>query len=212
MDPSSIHQRSTSQDNDPQEKLGQAIPGEQQNKVQNMLNKFASKYMAWPELEQISFLKIVSAKTKLKAQTIVFLTFLVTIAITLFLNIEALANVLSSLVLGFLYPTYMSFKAVRTRKQKQVTFWLIYWVLYTMIYAVYAYLGFVIRMIPYHQLIHVGLTVWLVHPKFMGVAKIYNGFLKKAFNDNEERIDEYLLAMKDRVNTILPKSEFNRMK
>ena len=90
------------------------------------------------------------------------------------LLISALGGMkLISDLIGFLYPTYMSFKAIESRGTEDDTQWLTYWVVFATFSILEATVMFVLEYIPFYFVVKTCFMGWLFHPKFMGAALVY---------------------------------------
>ena len=78
---------------------------------------------------------------------------------------------------GFLYPTYGSFKALKSKKEELQQQWLTYWVVYSVTQISLP----VISFLPYHYYLTIVFYLWLMHPKTKGAKVIYDGGLRKLF-------------------------------
>mmetsp|Transcript_32585 Transcript_32585/g.68094 ORF Transcript_32585/g.68094 Transcript_32585/m.68094 type:complete len:129 (-) Transcript_32585:237-623(-) len=79
-----------------------------------------------------------------------------------------------SFVMGVLYPSYMSFKAIRTKDNKEDdTQWLTYWVIYSLVQLIDSVLGFVLIWIPFFSTLKLLATLYLVLPQFKGSLALY---------------------------------------
>lgn len=75
---------------------------------------------------------------------------------------------------GFLYPAYMSFKALDTAETTDDVQWLTYWVVFATFSIIDGTIGFVTGFIPFYYYIKIAFLVWLYHPQFMGATVLYN--------------------------------------
>ena len=75
---------------------------------------------------------------------------------------------------GFLYPAYMSFKALDTADTADDVQWLTYWVVFATFSIIEQTIGFVTGFIPFYYYIKIAFLVWLYHPSFMGATVLYN--------------------------------------
>jgi receptor expression-enhancing protein 5/6 len=79
-------------------------------------------------------------------------------------------------LIGFLYPAYMSFKAIESEGTQDDTQWLTYWVVFATFSILEGSVLFVLEYIPFYFVIKTVFMAWLFHPKFMGAALIYKQF------------------------------------
>lgn len=103
----------------------------------------------------------------------------------------AFAAVISSLIyamggmklvsdlIAFVYPAYMSFKAVESAETTDDTQWLTYWVVFSVFSIVENITAFFVSWIPFYYFIKIGFFMWLYHPKFCGAGLVYKQVVKK---------------------------------
>jgi receptor expression-enhancing protein 5/6 len=82
-------------------------------------------------------------------------------------------------LLGFVYPAYMSFKAMDTTgTTTDDTQWLTYWVVFSFMNLAESLFGFLIFLIPFYLWIKIVLIVWMYHPSTKGAETIYQQALR----------------------------------
>lgn len=84
-------------------------------------------------------------------------------------------------MIGFLYPAYMSFKAMESSPKgvpEDATLWLTYWVIFATLSVAEGLFTFIVNMIPFYYFIKMGLIVWLYHPKTAGAEVFYNQIVR----------------------------------
>ena len=87
------------------------------------------------------------------------------------------AKLITDLV-SFVYPAYMSFKAIDSSNDGDDTQWLTYWVVFSFVSIIESVAGFVTEFIPFYFPLKVAFFVWLYHPKFMGAGMVYSQAIK----------------------------------
>lgn len=113
------------------------------------------------------FLNKLEAATNVRRQTL-FLGGLC--FILLYLSVGYAANLLCYL-LGFVFPTYASVKAIESSDLMEDTKWLTYWVVFSMV----NFLEIFLEWIPLYFLLKFFLLVWCMFPgPWSGTAVIYN--------------------------------------
>jgi len=87
---------------------------------------------------------------------------------------------LASNMIGFLYPAYMSFKALEGGKSidGDATQWMTYWITFCSINLTEDTFPFLARSISFFYVIKVLLVIWLYHPKTTGAQLIYSKGLR----------------------------------
>lgn len=107
----------------------------------------------------------------------------------LFLFILFIFGDLAGLVcnfVGFVYPAYMSFKAIESKEKEDDTQWLTYWVVYSFFSVLETFISFLLNWIPFYFAFKLAFLVYLFHPERKGAKTIYDNFLKKLL---EETVD-----------------------
>jgi receptor expression-enhancing protein 5/6 len=87
------------------------------------------------------------------------------------------SKLVSDLV-SFVYPAYMSFKAIDSSNAVEHTQWLTYWVVYSFMTILENVCGFITEFIPFYFFIKVAFFIWLYHPKFKGAGLVYTEVIK----------------------------------
>lgn len=97
------------------------------------------------------------------------------LSISMFIIVAGGLKLVTDLV-GFLYPAYMSFKAIENAST-DATQWLTYWVVFSVIGLTEGVFPFITGLIPFYFPMKVGIIVWLYHPKTQGAEVVYNQIL-----------------------------------
>jgi len=87
------------------------------------------------------------------------------------------SKLISDLV-SFIYPAYMSFKAVDSADPTDDTQWLTYWVVFAFVSIIESCASFFIEYIPMYFFFKLGFFIWCYHPKFLGAGLIYTQVIK----------------------------------
>jgi len=87
------------------------------------------------------------------------------------------AKLITDLV-SFVYPAYMSFKAIDSSNGADDTQWLTYWVVFSFVSIMENIAGFLTDFIPFYFPLKVAFFVWLYHPKFLGAGMVYSQVIK----------------------------------
>ena len=107
-------------------------------------------------------------------------------------NFSTYSSSLLSLVLKLFYPTYMSYKAIKSDHQNDDTTWLIYWVVVAVESFLAAYVVPFISWVPFFMILRVLFYVWLQIPVFNGSVILFNNFIKPFFQQNEEILNKII--------------------
>jgi len=87
------------------------------------------------------------------------------------------AKLISDLI-GFLYPAYMSFKAIDSVDTADNTQWLTYWVVFSLFSITEQTAMALTSLIPFYFYIKCAFFLWLYHPRFMGAQMVYNDVVR----------------------------------
>merc|ERR1712046_378794 len=97
-----------------------------------------------------------------------------------------------SLLVGFIYPAFSSFKALEEGVHDRIKFWLIYWVVYACFSVVETFLEPILYFVPFYIAIKLAFLVWLYYPATKGAETLYKGVLRDLIKPYVEAIDEKL--------------------
>lgn len=102
-------------------------------------------------------------------------------------------------LIGFVYPAYLSFKALRRDPEAPLeenelnnAQWLTYWVVFAFLSTAENVLSSVFALIPFYSLLKIVLLIWLFHPSTLGATVIFTTIIEPAIAPHEEAIDEHL--------------------
>lgn len=113
---------------------------------------------------------------ELEKKTGVSKVYFALIFITIFCGLLYLAGGAKLIVdlAGFLYPAYMSFKALETAQTDDDVQWLTYWVVFASFSIIEQTIGFVVTFVPFYYYLKIAFLVWLYAPQFTGATTLYN--------------------------------------
>ena len=153
------------------------------------------------ELERVQFLRDLSAKTHVKPAYFG----LGAIAVASLFALVGYGSTILFFLIGFLYPAYMSYKAIETKSDpdddKQ---WLTYWVVFSFIHVFDPILNIVLSVIPFTLILKLAFNIWLLHPKTKGALLIYNRVIRDLLKKYESKIDSHLDNVKKTVEEAQP--------
>lgn len=92
-------------------------------------------------------------------------------------------------VLAYLYPAYMSFKAVRADDPDLHSQWLVYWIVNTAFTVGELFTDQLLTWVPAYYELKIAFVAWLVLPRFKGAAWIYSTLLAPYLTKYEAHID-----------------------
>lgn len=135
--------------------------------------------------DEVKPLRDLSAKVGVKPS--VLLAGLLVLVI-IFVAFECGAYILTSGV-GFLYPAYMSMKAIETKDNRDDTQWLTFWVVYAVCTIFDPLINFLLFFLPFYYLFKLAFYIYLFHPKTRGAETIYNLGVKKLLKKVEVHVE-----------------------
>jgi len=92
-------------------------------------------------------------------------------------------------IIGFVYPTIASFRAIETKTKNDDTQWLIYWTVYGFFAVLETFVDYVLYFVPFYYAFKLAFLLWLMLPQTRGAEFLYNSFLRDFLRANESRID-----------------------
>jgi receptor expression-enhancing protein 5/6 len=95
-------------------------------------------------------------------------------------------------LVGFLYPTYASVKAIESKDTADDTQWLVYWVVYGMFTFLETFIDLILYWIPFFYPIKIAFLLWCMHPQTKGATVLYHSFIRDLFKAHEDKIDKML--------------------
>ncbi|CAJ0632274.1 1281_t:CDS:2 [Entrophospora sp. SA101] len=102
---------------------------------------------------------------------------------------------------GFLYPTYASFKAIKTNDVKTIKLWLMYWIIMAIFTMWEGFFDNFIFWFPFYYEIKMFFILWLIFPRSEGATFLYNKFVDPTLTNHEQEIDSAIgLAQKEATN------------
>lgn len=141
--------------------------------------------LGFNEFEKIKPLKELSNKAGLKVSYIVSIFFTI---LLIFVLLEFGSFLITSLV-GFVYPAYMSFKAVESVGGDDDTQWLTYWVVYSFFTVFNDVLFYLFGFIPFYYIFKTAFYVWMFHPRLRGAQLLYTKVIKPLLLKYENKLD-----------------------
>jgi len=93
-------------------------------------------------------------------------------------------------LIGFVYPLYASFKAVKSVDKDDDSQWLTYWVVYGFFTLVESFTDFFLYWIPLYYFAKVCFLIWCFLPSFKGANIIYKRMVEPLFLKYEDSIEK----------------------
>lgn len=110
-------------------------------------------------------------------------------------------SLLSNLI-GFVYPAYMSFKSIKTKKRDDDEQWLIYWIVYSLLSFMELFVGMIFTWVPFYYHIKLFFLLWLSYDKTRGAQLIYIKYIEPYLNEHENQMDEILKTTQELVKNV----------
>ncbi|KIW08176.1 uncharacterized protein PV09_01107 [Verruconis gallopava] len=104
---------------------------------------------------------------------------------------SVIADLLTT-VTTVLFPIFASYKALRTSDPAQLTPWLMYWVVVSLLFTAESTLGFVLSWIPFYSWLRLMLHLYLVLPGKQGATLLYQEYVHPFFAEHENDIDKFI--------------------
>jgi len=142
------------------------------------------------DLEKFKPVQDIAAALKVKPGHVVVVGFVVTFLLVL----TGVFSEFITSVFGFLYPAYMSCKALEheDNSHKTRSQWLTYWVVFAFIMFVDLIFGPILSFIPFYHVIKMLTFMWLFYPKSNGAGVLYEKIVRPYLKTKEQLIDKTL--------------------
>jgi len=92
-------------------------------------------------------------------------------------------------LVGFVYPIYQSYKALKTATKEDDSQWLTYWIVYGFLTLVESFTDFFLFWIPFYYFVKIAFLVWCFLPQFKGATWLYQNAIGPLLNRYEKAID-----------------------
>ncbi|CAG0918134.1 unnamed protein product [Notodromas monacha] len=103
-------------------------------------------------------------------------------------------------LIGFVYPAYMSVKALESRSKEDDTKWLTYWVVFAVFSLVEFFSDILLSWFPVYWLVKCGFLIWCYAPiSGNGSTVIYKSLIRPFFLKHESKIHDLVNEGEKRV-------------
>lgn len=96
-------------------------------------------------------------------------------------------------IIGFVYPSYCSMKALESRNKEDDTKWLTYWVVFAIFTIIEFFSEYIVCWFPVYWLFKCLFYVWLMAPiEYNGSLILYRRFIRPQFLKYEPNVDNLI--------------------
>ena len=99
------------------------------------------------------------------------------------------SQVICNLV-GFLYPAFMSFKALEDGDEGDHRQWLTYWVVFSCFNLAESFIDYILYWVPLFYIVKVFVLWWMFSDRFKGATVIYENLIAPFGRKYKEQIDQ----------------------
>jgi len=100
--------------------------------------------------------------------------------------------------MGFLYPAYYSFKAVKTKDVQGYVRWMMYWIVFAIFTTLEVFTDTLLSWFPMYYEAKLLLLFWLISPSSKGSSIVYRRIVHPWLVQREPEIDAVLITAQER--------------
>ncbi|KAF7511505.1 hypothetical protein GJ744_004093 [Endocarpon pusillum] len=108
-----------------------------------------------------------------------------------------IADFLASII-TILLPVFASYKALRASDPAQLTPWLIYWIILSLILLVESWTVFILGWLPFYSWIRLSALSYLVLPQTQGAKLLYTNYVEPFIATHERQIEIFIGDLHDK--------------
>jgi len=102
-------------------------------------------------------------------------------------------------ITGFLYPAYISIKAIETTNKDDDKEWLTYWVVFALLNVVEFFSNTIVHYFPFYWLLKCAFLIYLYLPMTMGAQKLYDGVIRPFHLKHHNKVDGFMNSVQEKA-------------
>lgn len=106
-------------------------------------------------------------------------------------------------LVGFVYPTYKSYKALKSEKKSDDTQWLTYWVVYSFFIVFEGFSDVLMSWIPLYYIAKIAFLWFCMSPTFQGSSIIFHKFIEPFLDSTSNTLDEVEEDVREAVEDVV---------
>lgn len=95
-------------------------------------------------------------------------------------------------ITGFLYPAYVSIKAIESHTKEDDTQWLTYWVVFALLNVIEFFSSTILYYFPFYWLLKCVFLLWLHMPMTLGAQLLYERVIRPFHIQHHGRVDNVM--------------------